>query len=433
MFASVLRATVGLRRSLRVRRDAASYHEWPFREAAERFQVERFNTVWAYCLSGVPFYQSWAREHGLPEQITTVSDLRRFPVLTKAVMMERSDEAFQEGKIALAYSTGGSTGTPTRYPRGQHDTASMYANTYVGRSWWGVSPFDSYVHVWGHSHLFGGGKVQKLKRAVLDRLANATRVNAYDLSEGALASHAQAILRRNPSYVVGYTSAIFKIARHIETQGLDVSGLSRLRAMIVTAETVSRADVDLIGRVFGVPVVIEYGAAETGVMATSRGGSWPLQVLWRSFIVHAANDGNLTVTTLDDRLFPLINYMIGDVAESGDVVDGNALTLGAVTGRSQDVVTVTTHDGGQLELSPILPIHILKGVSGVAAVQYRQEGAGRLRIFLAADRPLPLGTIAETFTSTLQGDHSGFDPASVTFEQVDRPLLTLAGKQALFV
>lgn len=385
----------------------------------------------------MPFYRAWAREHALPVRVNSIAELQAFPVLTKAILVSRSDEVFQDGSITEAYSTGGTSGTPARYPRGPQDALSFYANTYAGRRWWGIHPFDSYLHIWGHAHLFGGngvkGRIQKMKRSAQDYLANAKRVDAYDMTKAALRGHYNTLIRSNPVYVAGYTSAVFKLARYIEKHSLDVSMLSKLRAVVVTAETVTRADTDVMQRVFGVPVVIEYGSAETGVIATSRGGSWPLQVLWQSFIVAVGGDGEMTVTTLNKRLFPLINYAIGDRADGGDVVAGNALTLGAVIGRSKDVVVVGTSRNEALELSAILPVHILKSISGIIAVQMRQENERKLRVFLTADHELSMAQVAETFAGNISMDHPDFDASSVIFEQVAEPLLTKAGKQALFV
>lgn len=436
MIPFVLRNTVGRRRFKRGISRASWYEKDFSREEAESFQIERFNKVWSKALRDIPFYRSWSKEHSLPEQISSIAQLQQFPALTKATIVERQDQIFtdtQGNGISNAYSTGGTTGTPTRYPKGDGESDIGYANSYTTRGWWGIRPFDSYVHVWGHSHLFGKGRLAKFKRQFQDALVNSTRVNAYDMSESALDSHAKTIIRRNPTYVVGYTSAIFKIARHIQAHGLDTSGLTRMRAIIVTAETVTRADVDVISKVFGAPVAIEYGAAETGVMAHSRGTSWPLQVLWRSYIVNVDNESRMLVTTLEDRLFPLINYSIGDTVEGGDIVGGNALTLGAVTGRTQDVVTVSTVNGGHLELSAILPVHILKTLPGVMSVQYRQEESGQLKVFLTASCELNLESVSDTFTVELKRDHADFDASSVLFRQVSVPLLTKAGKQALFI
>lgn len=436
MFASALRSVLLRDRQRFVAKQAELYAQDLSRAEVEQYQLDRFNAVWAYCLAEVPFYQVWTAEHGLPSRLGSLSELRAFPLLTKADIVNRADEVFQHGKITAAYSTGGSSGEPARYPRGERDADASYANVYAGRAWWGIRPFDSYLHLWGHSHLFGGGglsgRLVKAKRKLQDAMVNAVRVNAYDMTPEALQSHYEALVRANPVYMVGYTSAVFKLARHIESTGADVTGLTKLKAAVVTAETVTKADADLISRVLHAPVVVEYGAAETGVMALSRGDSWPLQVMWQNNILSIV-DGDIAVTTLTDRLFPMINYAIGDRAEGGDVVDGNALSLGTVTGRAKDVVTVATTDGRRLDLSPILPVHILKQEPGITAVQFRQEGPTSVRVFLSANRDLTLDGVARVFTGNMLKDHPNYDPASIQFELVDSPVLTRAGKQALFV
>lgn len=397
--------------------------------------------MWGRCLEEVPFYQSWAKENDLPRSISTLSELRDFPVLTKHVIQERSQEIFNDGRggvIELAYSTGGTTGEPTRFPKGKSDMESMYPNAFVGRTWWGIWPFDSYVHVWGHAHLFGGvglrGRIGWAKRVVLDRFVNATRVSAYAMNDEALASHVRTIIRKNPKYLVGYTSAIFRIARYIEEHEIDVSSLTRLEVVLVTAETVTEADVSLIHEVFGAQVIIEYGSAETGAVAVSRDETWSLAVLWHSFVCFVDDSGNICLTTLDpSRKFPLVNYAIGDTVAGGDIVDGNALSLGAVTGRSRDVLTVSLTSGEALDLSPIYPVHILKSMAGVRTVQYRQESPAAIVVFVSGAPDLDLDVIRPRFVSELRKSHPEIDPNSIQIEATERPLLTAAGKQALFV
>src|ERR1035437_8675705 len=68
-------------------------------EAIERLQVAQFNAVWSYCLTNVPFYRTWAREHNLPKRIDRPADLAAYPTLTKQLIIERSDEIFRGGTV----------------------------------------------------------------------------------------------------------------------------------------------------------------------------------------------------------------------------------------------------------------------------------------------------------------------------------------------
>lgn len=425
-----LRNLLTLKRIKEINRRSALYDTEPDRGAIEQHQIAAFNATWQRCLAEVPFYRAWAAEHELPPFIGAVSDLESFPALTKSVLVDREDLVFQGASAGRTYSTGGSSGAPARFPRGREDTLARYADVYVGRAWSGIRPFDPYVHLWGHAHLFNASRVSGWKRLAADRLVNATRLNAYDLSEAGLREHAARLSEADPVYIVGYTSAIFKLARFMESNN-HVARLTRLKAVVVTAETVTDADVELISRVFSAPVVIQYGGAEIGDVAFSRHGSWPLAVLWYSHIVRLDAAGGMMITTLNKRLFPLINYAIGDVAEPGDVVRGNALSLQRVLGRQQDVVRLRSQDGRALDMSAILPVHILKGLAGISTVQFKQTAD--LQVLISADRPLDLADVKDRFFHELKREHASIDRSSVHFVQVSTPVMTKAGKTALFV
>ncbi|MEU8300249.1 hypothetical protein AB0C04_23585 [Micromonospora sp. NPDC048909] len=416
-------------------RKIALYDEDPDRTWIERHQVRRFNEVWEYCLAEVPFYRSWGREHRLPERIDRLAELRGFPSLTKEILIARHDEIFQNGRIRDAYTTGGSTGQPTRYPRGAGEVDRRWIDAYLGRHWAGVRPTDPGVLLWGHSHLFGAGlrgRLAQAQRKLTDLVVNVTRLNAYDLSEPSLHAHYLAVRRRDPVALTGYTSAVFKLARYIERNQLDLGEPRRLRAVILCAETASDADIALVERVFKVPAVIEYGSAETGVLAMSRESTRDIRLIWDSFICLTDADGELSVTTLTDRLFPLMHYAIGDRVEPSDVVDGNALAFRAILGRQQDVVSVGSARG-VLDLSAILPVHILKSYPGIVGVQFRQVRPDVLQIHVEANRRLDLADVSAFFVRELRKDHPELVADSISFAQISDPARTRAGKHALFV
>ncbi|WP_148709958.1 hypothetical protein [Micromonospora sp. M71_S20] len=423
-------------RHRRLKRAITRYSQRPDRAWIERQQVRRFNQTWAYCLAEVPFYRAWRREHGLPERIDRPSALRSFPPLTKEILIARQDEIFQGGRIVDAYTTGGSTGQPTRYPRGADEAGHRWVDAYLGRHWAGIRPTDPSLLLWGHAHLFGSGprgRVAQARRRVADAVMNITRLNAYDLSEPSLLAHYTALRSHDPISLEGYTSAVFKLARYIESNRLDLGRRPRrLRAVVLCAETASDADIALVERVFRAPAVIEYGSAETGVLAMSRRYTRDIRVFWDSFTCLVDDDGELQVTTLNPRLFPLVHYAVGDRVVPSDMIDGNVLAFHAVLGRRQDVVQVAAARG-VLDLSAILPVHILKSYPDIVGVQFRQVSPEDLRIYVEATRQLDLTDVARYFARELSRDHPEFVPSSVNFTQISEPARTTAGKHALFV
>jgi phenylacetate-coenzyme A ligase PaaK-like adenylate-forming protein len=395
-------------------------------------QVESFNRVWERCHTAIPFYREWRARHGLPARISSVKDLERFPVLTKRVIQEHQRIIFRDGRIRQQRSTGGSTGEPTRFPFSPRELVPNYADIYVGRSWYGVRPLDRMLLFWGHSHVFGTGLKGVLashRRRLYDALFNIRRLNAYDVTPATIERYAE-VYRREPRVrvVVGYTSCLYQLAKHLREHGGD-GRKDGLKAVVVTAETVTEADVELLGEAFGVPVAIEYGMAETGVIAYSRGTPRNIQILWDSFAVTADPGGVLRVTTLYDKLFPLINYDTGDAAEVGEEAEGSVLRLSSVLGRSRDVLRLGTVGGGSVHVSGILLVHVLKSYPHIFSIECEQSGPGQVRILVAADRPLDPAHVKAHFLREIRKDHPDLDGRSVELRQVDAIPKTAAGKE----
>ena len=321
-------------------------------EAIEAVQVARFNAIWSRCLAEVPFYRAWAREHELPPRIARTDQLLDFPTLTKRVIVERSDEIFRHGQLRHAVSTGGSTGVPARFPLDAAGSDNNWAALYLARGWWGIAPFDRQLLLWGHSHLFGTGwqrSIASARRRLADRLIGATRLNAYDMTPAAIARYAAVMSRLRPDFVIGYTSAVFRLARHLE-RAEDWTPSPAPKGVILTSETATPADIAVVGRVFAAPVILEYGLAEMGVVAYSRPGDDPrhLHLLWADHI--AVNDhGAIRVTTISNRIFPLVNYDTGDHTRPADRPRRTVLSFAGIVGRTQDVVSIRTRAGESRE------------------------------------------------------------------------------------
>lgn len=403
-------------------------------EIVER-QIRRFNLVWKRCLESIPFYQLWRDKHHLPDRISCLRELQDFPLITKRVIQEHQDLIFQNGRIRRAISTGGSTGEPTRFPFSSDDVRpAAYANVYMGRSWWGIDPLDPMLLFWGHSHLFGTGARglwSHYKRKLYDICLNVRRLNAYDMSIGTIEEYYREYRRSNPSVILGYTSCIYKLAKYMFEHQLDCGSKERLKAIIVTSESATGSDVELISNVFGVPVIIEYGMAETGVIAYSHETTWKLRVLWDSFIATAGDDRILNVTTISDRFFPLINYRTDDVVEVLREAGGSLLELGSIQGRKQDVLKIGALDGSYLEVSGILLVHVLKSYPHLYSIQCEQLEQNTVRILLAADRPLNLSDVKDYFIREVRKDHANIDANCILMEQVESVSKTLAGKEGL--
>lgn len=153
------------------------------------------------------------------------------------------------------------------------------------------------------------------------------------------------MLRFRPRYLLGFSVSLDRFA--LANQHLAPS-FHQLRLKVVSgvSEAFPRDDSpDVISKVFGAPVAMEYGTNETDLIAHTRpqGG---YSIFWGSHFCEAVQPGatggrKIRITCLFPRCFPLIRYEVGDEIdlEPGDEELGVA-RFRHLTGRSFDVVTL---------------------------------------------------------------------------------------------
>lgn len=296
-----------------------------------------------------------------------------------------------------------------------------------------MSPCDRTILLWGHSHVFGAGirgRAAQLRRRVYDYFVNTKRLNAYSLNPERLAAYCRAIARHRPRVLIGYTSAIFRVAEFARSEGATVSSPG-LKAVILTAETATGTDIDRIQRVFNAPVVLEYGMGEAGPIAYSRGGTTHCVVFWDAFLCTHAQ-GELRLSTIARSGFPLINYSTLDRVLAPNGHHESVLEFQNVSGRLQEDLTVTSAEGASmLPLSGLLVMHVGKGWPHVLAVTSRQERPGTIEISVASDRRLDLSALKAYFLDCLGRECGRVLEGSVTLRQVSDVPRTIAGKSVV--
>lgn len=417
-----------------VRERSALYEESCTRHSIAQFQTMRFNDVWAKALQESPFYRDWAKQHSLPQQIKHIRDVAAFPVLKKSDLVQSSEHLLGIDSKSF-YVSGGSTGEPTKFPKGKNEDRLRYANRVVTYSWLGLSPGERYVHLWGHAHLFGQGKLAVLRKHVRkskDWLVGGHRINVYNQSESHLRNWVETIASLDPKFLVGYASALVNLARGIEktTGTIKVRGL---RWIISTAETLSLEEKGLLENVFGVPVAIEYGAIEAGLIAHSRPReSSGLHVLWGSLSGNVNEMGNLRISTLDPRAFPLINYEIGDRIHDPDDEE-QVLSFGSIVGRTRDQLSLKMLDGTIGRISVIAVVGSLKNIETIRTVQAAQIGEFSVEIYVTSDGPVDVQKVKMMFLSELRKTGVHANATGVTVRQLEEPVKSIAGKTNLVV
>jgi phenylacetate-CoA ligase len=337
------------------------------------YQIDQFNKVWSNAINNIPFYEMWRSKYNLPYNVTSLEEISNFPILTKKDIQENHELIFSHLRKPNTISTGGSTGEPTSFPTSKNEIEISYANHYLGRGWWDIKPLDNILLFWGHSHLFGTGikgVINKFKRRLYDSVINTHRLSAYDMSSETLHKHLQKLGSSNPTMILGYTSSINKISKYLQKNNIQIINTDNLRGVVVTSETVTQYDIDMVESVFKAPCILEYGMAETGVIAYSKEKTSNIKVFWDSFLCQKTFENQLLVSTLTDKLFPLINYDTGDIIDSSD--NKSILTLHKIIGRSNDFITI--FDEGQRKIiHSEFFTHVLKSIPSILDFRIKQK------------------------------------------------------------
>jgi phenylacetate-CoA ligase len=386
------------------------------------YQLNKFNLIWHNAYNIIPFYKMWKEKYNLPNEIDSLDELKNFPILTKKDIQQNYDLIFKHLKDYSIVSTGGSTGEPTRFPTSKSEMQEIYASTYVARSWWGIEPLDNILMFWGHSHLFGRGikgQINQCKRILADWFINTKRLNAYDMSVDTLKNYYKIVKNSNPKAILGYTSAIYRLAKHIYENELDIGNKQNLKCVIVTSETVTKTDIDLIEKVFKVPCVIEYGMVEAGVIAYS----YPkenIKILWDNFIVYS-KENELIITTIYNKLFPLINYKTGDYIEKNE---GFIFEFNQIDGRRNDEILLKAKDDF-IEVHSEFFTHILKNIDDI--IDFRVVQKIDLTIEIWVDNK-NIEQIKEEIFSKISLEFKDFDKNQFKIVYKNKMPLTIAGK-----
>lgn len=341
-------------------------------------------------VSEVPYYRQLFTERGLrADDIHSVTDLSKLPVLDKATIRTHLDALRNpNGHRLKRYNTGGSSGQPLIFYLGERTDHDVAAKWRVTR-WWDVDIGDRELVLWGSP--IEVGKQDRVKQ-IRDRLLRSKLVPAFDLAESGIRHFLDEYQRFRPHMLFGYPSAIARVAKFVEQQGMQLRN-DDLQVAFVTAERLYPEQRELIRRVFGAPVANGYGARDAGFLVHEcpHGG---MHIMAEHVIIETlGNDGlptpvgvpgEVTVTHLQTGDFPFLRYKTGDVAAlSGERCPcGRGLPLVAsIEGRSTDFVVA---ENGTV-MHGLALIYVVRDIEGIASFRIIQHSTTELEIFIVAD------------------------------------------------
>jgi len=206
------------------------------------------------------------------------------------------------------------------------------------RRWYGVSRHDRWA-------ILGGQLIVPVSRQkppfwVWNAGLNQLYFSSYHLSPELIDSYLDALVRYRVTYILGYPSAMYRLAlRALQLGRKDI----RLKVAVTNAEPVYDYQRTAIAEAFNCPVRETYGMAEL-VAAGSECEEGTMHQWPEVGIIEVESSGEFICTGLFNSDMPLIRYRVGDRGTLSDrkCYCGRGLpVIEKVEGRNDDVLFST--------------------------------------------------------------------------------------------
>jgi len=299
-----------------------SQSQWKSQEELLSSQWQLVRETINKAVREVPYYRRVCADTGwdMNNKKFSYEDFLGFPKLDKETLQNNIKEFLNPhyaGRVTTG-RTSGSTGLSlTLYYTSEHESYSE-AGRWRAKNWWGVKPGSPQVAIWGRPYT---GYKDRIAQQVKSYLMNSLMFSAFDLREEALVRIWKKISRFKPSVIYGYPSAIYTLAVYLKENRIVADKLG-IKVVIITAESSTSIQRDLIEEVFGCKTANEYGCSETGgFVYECPEGSWHIssELTFMEFLdnngspVSSDEIGELYVTHLRNDYMPLIRYRLGDI------------------------------------------------------------------------------------------------------------------------
>ena len=306
----------------------------------EAYVNQKKTEIVSYHLKHSDYYKAIAKNVNL-------IDWNSVPVMTKRDLQQplndRLSEAFTR-KNVYVNKTSGSSGDPFIFAKDKFCHALTWAVIIDRFSWFKLNFNRS-----KQARFYGIPLDKKgyYKERLKDFLSKRFRFSVFDLSDDTFEKNLETFENTAFDYINGYTSPIVQFAKYLERKQVYLKSVCpTLKACIVTSEMLFDKDKILLERVFGVPVINEYGASELDLIAFQNPkDEW--QVNSETLFVEILDDNNnslplgeegrIVITSLYNKAHAFIRYDIGDIGILSNQSTLKKPILEKLIGRTNDI------------------------------------------------------------------------------------------------
>lgn len=312
----------------------------------DQYQLARLREIVAHAWSQSDGYRDYWEQHGFrPEQIETLSDIKRIPVITKEIIARNVDyfSIRKRSRNATYITSSGSTGVPVGLYIDDYTKGVDRAFRNDMLSLFGYKPGDRSVVIRGASIGGGYNGSPHVERALEGYL----QISSYTLRAENIPDYVMALDKFSPTFIYAYPSSIALLTSLFVKAG--VPPPCKLKFVFCSSENLYKGQRTLIEDYWGCTVVNLYGSVERVGCAVNFGGgdrlfAYPEYGI-TEILDEKGNDagpgqsGVVVGTSLFMKQTPFIRYRLDDLAvrEEDRFVEGQRSNFGIreIVGREK--------------------------------------------------------------------------------------------------
>jgi phenylacetate-CoA ligase len=367
-------------------------------EQLQHHQRQQFNAMAQFAIEHTDFYRDSYQGIDGPDY-----DATQLPALTKQTVVEQRDAMVAGGPdqagIKLGY-TGGSTGKPLAFYYTDEKIERMRAGMMRSYRWAGWRQGDKVLNFWGARHDI------KRHSKPFDRLRRYTAaeqtLGAYEFSEADLLSWARHIRSWRPTLLQGYASILAELAQYVLANNMRMP--STIKGVFSTAEVLYDWQRTAIEAAFSCTVFNQYGCREVPNIGLqcAHGNFHIFSDLVKLESMPVDGEQRLLVTSLTNRVMPMIRYELGDLGrlKAGQCSCGSSFPMMELDVCRKNDLVVTP--GGRT-IYPSYFVHLLDAHDGIEQFQFVQTAPGNIVLRLSARQEV-VDVVGQALKPRIQAD-----------------------------
>lgn len=340
----------------------------------EQYIINHFAKIFEFAKSHYSFYRDLYKRMSVYDlKITSLEDIKKIPIVTKAMLKNHVDEF--NGTMLL--NTGGTTGEPFSFYVDQHAFAREWAHMHT------IWKLKGYYYT--DLKLTLRGKNLGNKNFVYNAVHNEFVLNTYKGVDTFKNEIVNLFEKRKIKYLHGYPSTIFEFLKSVELF-CDFREQKIIRKNLVACLLASEFPhpniTEYFTNVWNLDYISWYGHSEMCVLAYDE----TKNNKYKTFISYGypeVVDGNLIGTSYHNFDMPLIRYNTGDIVKGDEDEKGILESFSITEGRNADYITDL--DGNRIALTALIFGRHHKAFNLVNFVQVEQLDRGKVIFYLVTE------------------------------------------------